>query len=73
MKDHRKERAEAEGKMTVRLHTGDPCIYGAIREQMDILDEKNIRKTGITDDASGEGFPVKIRCCSREKTGCSGI
>ena len=36
------ENAEAEGKMTVRLHTGDPCIYGAIREQMDILDEKNI-------------------------------
>ncbi len=36
------ERAEAEGKMTVRLHTGDPCLYGAIREQMDILDEKCI-------------------------------
>ena len=36
------EKAEAEGKVTVRLHTGDPCIYGAIREQMDILDEKEI-------------------------------
>lgn len=35
-------KAEAEGKMTVRLHTGDPCLYGAIREQMDILDEKQI-------------------------------
>lgn len=34
--------AEAQGKMTVRLHTGDPCIYGAIREQMDILDELHI-------------------------------
>lgn len=34
--------AEAQGKMTVRLHTGDPCIYGAIREQMDILDELQI-------------------------------
>ena len=33
---------EEVGKTTVRLHTGDPCIYGAIREQMDILDEKNI-------------------------------
>ena len=33
------EKAEKEGKTTVRLHTGDPCIYGAIREQMDILDE----------------------------------
>ena len=36
------EQAEAEGKTTVRLHTGDPCLYGAIREQMDILDEKGI-------------------------------
>ena len=36
------EQAHAEQKMIVRLHTGDPCIYGAIREQMDILDEKNI-------------------------------
>ena len=36
------EESEAEGKMTVRLHTGDPCIYGAIREQMDALDEKKI-------------------------------
>lgn len=31
-------RAESEGKDTVRLHTGDPSIYGAIREQMDVLD-----------------------------------
>ena len=36
------EKAEREGKMTVRLHTGDPAIYGAIREQMDRLDEKEI-------------------------------
>ncbi|MDD3218523.1 MAG: precorrin-4 C(11)-methyltransferase [Lachnospiraceae bacterium] len=35
-------KAEDEGKMTVRLHTGDPCLYGAIREQMDVLDEKKI-------------------------------
>lgn len=26
----------------VRLHTGDPCIYGAIKEQMDILDSMGI-------------------------------
>ena len=36
------KQSESEGKMTVRLHTGDPCIYGAIREQMDILDELGI-------------------------------
>lgn len=35
-------KAEAEGKMVVRLHTGDPCLYGAIREQMDALDQDNI-------------------------------
>ena len=29
---------EGAGKSTVRLHTGDPCLYGAIREQMDRLD-----------------------------------
>ncbi|MDD7769896.1 precorrin-4 C(11)-methyltransferase [Suipraeoptans intestinalis] len=34
--------AEAEGKTTVRLHTGDPSLYGAVREQMDILDEEGI-------------------------------
>ena len=34
--------AEEKGLMTVRLHTGDPSIYGAIKEQMDGLDTKNI-------------------------------
>lgn len=29
--------AEAEGKTTVRLHTGDSSIYGAVREQFDEL------------------------------------
>ncbi len=29
-------------KEIVRLHTGDPCLYGAIREQMDILSELEI-------------------------------
>lgn len=36
------EEAEKRGDMTVRLHTGDPCLYGAIREQMDALDERGI-------------------------------
>lgn len=34
--------AEKAGKTTVRLHTGDPCLYGAIREQMDALDALGI-------------------------------
>jgi len=34
---------EEQGLMTVRLHTGDPSIYGAIREQIDILEEHGIK------------------------------
>lgn len=33
--------AEA-GKTVCRLHTGDPSLYGAVREQMDALDEMGI-------------------------------
>ena len=57
------EKAEAEGKTTVRLHTGDPCIYGAIREQMDILDEKN-----ITYD-----YCPGVKMCIRDSVGSAGI
>ncbi len=35
--------ASKAGKTVVRLHTGDPCIYGAIREQMDLLDEQDVK------------------------------
>ncbi len=34
--------AQTEGKTTVRLHTGEPSIYGAVREQMDELDALGI-------------------------------
>ena len=36
------KRSEVEGKTTVRLHTGDSSIYGAVREQFDILDAEGI-------------------------------
>lgn len=36
------EKAEAGGKTTVRLHTGDSSIYGAVREQFDELEKRNI-------------------------------
>ena len=36
------ERAEREGKTTVRLHTGDPSLYGAIGEQMREMDRSGI-------------------------------
>ncbi|MCK5780075.1 MAG: precorrin-4 C(11)-methyltransferase [Psychrilyobacter sp.] len=35
-------KAIAKGKMVARVHTGDPAIYGAHREQMDILTSHNI-------------------------------
>ena len=41
------ERGEREKKSTVRLHTGDPSIYGAIREQMDMLTERGIEYTVV--------------------------
>ena len=34
--------AQLLGLDVVRLHTGDPCLYGAIREQMDALDKLDI-------------------------------
>ncbi len=36
------QEAEQAGKMTVRLHTGDPSIFGAVREQMDLLEQAGI-------------------------------
>jgi precorrin-4/cobalt-precorrin-4 C11-methyltransferase len=42
---------DAERKNIVRLHTGEPSIYGAVREQMDILDE-NARKYASTPGVS---------------------
>ena len=39
--------AEHQGKKVVRLHTGDPAIYGAIQEQMDELSRRNIEYTVV--------------------------
>lgn len=36
------QETEQQGKTTVRVHTGDASIYGAIREQLDALDELGI-------------------------------
>lgn len=37
------EREAVQGKNIVRLHTGDPTIYGAIKEQMDLLETRGIK------------------------------
>ncbi len=39
--------AEQQGKTTVRLHTGDPSVYGAIQEQMDAF-----KKSGYAYDVT---------------------
>ena len=31
-----------EGKNVIRLHDGDPCLYGAVKEQVEILKQKDI-------------------------------
>ena len=36
------EAAVGEGKIVARVHTGDPCLYGAVQEQMDALAERGI-------------------------------
>lgn len=36
------QQAEQQNKTTVRLHTGDPSVYGAVREQMDELEKRGI-------------------------------
>lgn len=55
------KRAEGEGKMTVRLHTGDPSIYGAIREQMDLLDAEGIHYDVVPGVSSAFGAAAALK------------
>lgn len=55
------ESGEKEGKNTVRLHTGDPSIYGAIREQMDLLIEKGIEYTVVPGVSSFCGAAAALK------------
>ncbi|MFT9493680.1 precorrin-4 C(11)-methyltransferase [Anaerosolibacter sp.] len=55
------ERGIAQGKLVARVHTGDPSIYGAIREQMDILDEKRITYEVIPGVSSFVGSAAAIK------------
>ena len=41
------QETEVQGKTTVRVHTGDASIYGAIREQLDALDKLGIPHTVV--------------------------
>lgn len=55
------EKGEKEGKEIVRLHTGDPTIYGAIREQIDELDRLDIEYEVIPGVSSFTAACASIR------------
>ena len=63
------EQAEREQKTTVRLHTGDPCLYGAIQEQMDALRQKGI-PYAVTPGVSSFA-PPPPPCCEYTLPGVS--
>ncbi|WP_129596162.1 precorrin-4 C(11)-methyltransferase [Anaerophilus nitritogenes] len=54
------EKAELEKQLVARVHTGDPSIYGAIREQIDILEEKKISYEVIPGVSSFVGAAAAI-------------
>ena len=54
-------RGEKEQKQVVRLHTGDPCIYGAIREQMDLLDEAGVEYEVVPGVSSFIGAAASLK------------
>lgn len=57
--------AVGEGKKVVRLHTGDPSLYGAIREQIDALDARGIESVVIPGVSS---FTAAVAAVKKEFT-----
>ncbi|MDT8901747.1 precorrin-4 C(11)-methyltransferase [Anaeroselena agilis] len=55
-------RATGEGREVVRLHTGDPSIYGAIKEQMDALDKRGIPYEVVPGVSSFLAAAAALRC-----------
>lgn len=53
--------AEANGLMTARVHTGDPAIFGAIREQMDALDAMHIEYEVVPGVSSFLGVAAALK------------
>lgn len=53
--------ADRQGKRSVRLHTGDPSIYGAIREQMDALDKHGVAYEVVPGVSSLGGAAAALR------------
>ena len=73
------ERAEREGKTSVRLHTGDPSIYGAVREQFDALTERGIDfdvcpgVSSFCGAAGGQGGGKNKNAFAYQKPGLPGV
>ncbi len=55
------ETGERQNKNIVRLHTGDPSIYGAIREQMDLLSKKGIEYSVVPGVSSFCGAAAALK------------
>ncbi|MBR3328354.1 MAG: precorrin-4 C(11)-methyltransferase [Atopobiaceae bacterium] len=53
--------ADEAGRTCVRLHTGDPALYGAHREQMDVLDELGIAYDVVPGVSSLFGAAAALR------------
>ncbi|MDR3565052.1 MAG: precorrin-4 C(11)-methyltransferase [Negativicutes bacterium] len=56
------EQSIKAGKMVVRLHTGDPSIYGAIKEQMDELDARGIAYEVVPGVSSFLAAAAALQC-----------
>jgi len=56
------EKAAGEGRRVVRLHTGDPSLYGAIKEQMDALDARGITYEIVPGVSSFLAAAAALRC-----------
>jgi precorrin-4/cobalt-precorrin-4 C11-methyltransferase len=54
-------KGEEDKKSIVRLHTGDPSIYGAIKEQMDELEKLNIEYEVVPGVSSFTGAAAAIK------------
>ncbi len=50
-----------EGKSVIRLHTGDPSIFGALKEQMNRLDELGIEYKVIPGVSSAFGVAASLQ------------
>lgn len=57
--------AARKGKLVVRLHDGDPSFYGAIKEQMDLLEKEKIEFEMVPGVSS---LQAAAACLKRELT-----